>query len=93
MGYPSQAYKACAFPASRPKKEPRVSNRDISSLMDGEATAHRVQRLVGRTRGQDVVAVFPPRVGVSVRGKIASYRGIDVRWARETRRASSSLPL
>ena len=41
----------------------------------------------------ELLLFFPPRVGVSVRGKIASYRGIDVRWARETRRASSSLPL
>ena len=30
-----QAYEACACPASRPKKEPGVSNRDISGLMEG----------------------------------------------------------
>ena len=29
-----QAYKACACPASRPKKKPRAQDRDISGLMD-----------------------------------------------------------
>ena len=32
-----QAYKSCICTASRPKKEPRVSNRDVNSLMDGIA--------------------------------------------------------
>ena len=34
LGCNPQAYKASACPASRPKKEPRVSNRDINGLMD-----------------------------------------------------------
>ena len=35
LGCTPQAYKAFACPASRPNKEPGVSNRDISGLMDG----------------------------------------------------------
>ena len=35
LGCKLWAYKACVFPASRPKKEPRVSNRDVNGLMDG----------------------------------------------------------
>ena len=32
---PHRPAKPCACPASRPKKEPRVSNRDMNGLMDG----------------------------------------------------------
>ena len=34
---PHRPTKACAHPASRSKKESRVSNRGISGLMDGGA--------------------------------------------------------
>ena len=37
LGCTQQAYKPYACPASRPKKEPRVSDKDISGLMDGGA--------------------------------------------------------
>ena len=52
LGCTPQTYEACACPASRPKKEPGVSNRDISGLTDSGtltclkrdpgATPHRV---------------------------------------------------
>ena len=36
LDFTPQAFKSCPCPASRVKKEPRISNRDISGLMDGE---------------------------------------------------------
>ena len=33
LGCTPQVYKAYTYPVLRPRKEPRVSNRDISSLM------------------------------------------------------------
>ena len=41
LGCTPQAYKACACLASRPKKEDRVSRREISSLVDGKLTCLR----------------------------------------------------
>ena len=37
LGCTPQVYKAYTYPVLRPRKEPRVSNRDISGLMDGGA--------------------------------------------------------
>lgn len=37
LGCTPQTYKACACPTSRPKKEPGVSNRDVSGVTDGGA--------------------------------------------------------
>lgn len=37
LGCTLLAYKACTCLTLRPKKEPRVSDRDINALMDGEA--------------------------------------------------------
>lgn len=37
LGCTTQVYVAYTYPASRPKKELGVSNREISGLMDGEA--------------------------------------------------------
>lgn len=37
MGCTLQASQVCVCPASRPKKEPRVGDRDISGLMVGGA--------------------------------------------------------
>ena len=38
LGCTLKAYKTCAFPDSRPKKEPRVENRDINGLMEAGAS-------------------------------------------------------
>ena len=60
LGCPLLACKPCACQASRPKKEPGVSNRDINALTDEGSlhvwnnileqhpTPHRVQKIVGR---------------------------------------------
>ena len=37
LSSPPWAYKDCSCPDLQPKKEPRVSNRDICGLMDGGA--------------------------------------------------------
>ena len=51
-------FRPYACPASRLKKEPRVSNRDINGLVNGRAymsevrswmTSHNVQKMGGRT--------------------------------------------
>ena len=58
MGCPPQAYKPCACPASRLKKEPRVSNRDINGLMD-EGT-YTSEAKSWSNEGQDKMIVFAP---------------------------------
>ena len=63
LGCTLQAYKACACPASRLKKEPRVSDRDINGLMDGgaymlEARSWSNTPPCAADHGQDLVAVF-----------------------------------
>ena len=78
-----QAYKACPCPASRPKKEPRVSNRDINGLMDGGADLSEAKSWsdtppYGADGRQEKAAVFTPG---RRKGEITSYRGNDVRWA------------
>ena len=65
LGFTLQAYKACACPVSRLKKDPRVSDRDISGLMDevlthlklgpGVTPCHVWQM---RGKGKDMGAVF-----------------------------------
>lgn len=63
LGNPPQAYKSCACPALRQKKEARVSNRVTNGLTDGElaylksgpgVTSHVCRR-------QDMGAGFAPR--------------------------------
>jgi hypothetical protein len=80
LGSTPQTCKACACPASRPKKEPGVSKGVINGLMDGGAymseqglaeTPHHVCKATGRTWQQSA-----PRG----EGEITSYRGTDVRW-------------
>ena len=66
-GLHPQAYKACACPASRLKKQPGVSNRDTGGLMDGgvyrsEASFWRDTPLCAVDRGQDVLAGFAPEL-------------------------------
>ena len=61
LGCSPQVYKSYACPDSRPKEEPGVSDRDISSLLNGgsdmsEAKSwsdtRRVQQMAGRTQQQ-----------------------------------------
>ena len=64
-GCPPQAYKTCACPAARLKKEPGVSNRDISGLMDGgaymsEARSWSDTPPCAADGRQDTVSVFSP---------------------------------
>ena len=70
-------------PASRPKKDSGISNRDISGFVDGNlpclmqgpgATPHSVRQKVGRAWWQ---SSLPKGRGGS------SYRGIDFRWAHQ----------
>ena len=100
LGCTLQACKACICPVSRPKKEPGVSNRDISGLMDRGnlmclkqgpgMTPHHVLQMAGRTWWRS-----SPEVE---QGVIASYRGnwcqVGLSFTRETSRgACPSLPL
>ena len=87
LGCTPQAYKACACPASKLKKESRVSNRDISGLMDGgaytaEARSWRDTPLCAADGGQDIVVVFAPEgkgrlsvIGELTSGGLISYQG------------------
>ena len=82
-----QADKPCTCPASKLKKEPRVSNRDLHGLMDGGSYMSEA-RSWGNTPpgtadgGQDKVAVFAPggkgRLPVTrelMSGWLISYQG------------------
>ena len=65
FGCTQQAYKAYICPALRLKKEPGVSNRDISGLMNGGSymseTRFRSDTLpCAAHSGQYMVAVFIP---------------------------------
>jgi len=91
-----QAYKACACPASRPRKKPRAQDRDISGLMDvgsymSEARSWSDTSLCVVDDGQYMAAVFA--LG---KGRLPVIGGIDVRlahWLPETSRgARPSLP-
>lgn len=82
LGCTPQAYKACACLASRPKKEDRVSRREISSLVDGEAylsearswaVPHYALWPAGRTWQQSLLLPGEERLSVT--------RGIDFSWA------------
>ena len=81
-----QAYKACACPASRPKKEPRAQDRD-SGLLDGgsymsEARSWSDTSPCVADGGQDMAAVFA--LG---KGRLPVTGGCDVRlahWLPET---------
>ena len=88
-----QAYKACACPASRLKKEPGVSNRDINGLMDGGADLSEARSWSDTPAcvvdsGQDMAAVFPPGfggggrwpvIGEMTSGGLISYPGKEQR--------------
>ena len=68
LGWTPQACKACTCPALRPKKELRVSDRDISGLMDGgaymsEARSWSDTPLCAAHSGQDMAAVSTPGGG------------------------------
>ena len=73
-----------AAPATRPKKEPGYSDRDISGLIEGGSYTSEA-RSWGNTPpgtadgGQDRVAVFAPRGG----GRLPVMGGIDVRLAHQ----------
>lgn len=65
VGCIPQTSKACTCPASRPKREPGVSNRDISGLMHGgsytsESRSWSNMPPCVSDSGQDVVAVLVP---------------------------------
>ena len=65
LGCTSQACKACACPASRLKKEPRVSNTDINGLMGwgaytSEARSWSNTPLCAERSEQDTAAIFAP---------------------------------
>ena len=81
MGCTPQAYKACTSPASRPKKEPGVSDRDINGLTDGGAY------LSGARSWSDTppCAANSEQDGSGLRSRvgreIASYRGTASRCA------------
>ena len=56
LGCTQQAYKVSTCPASRPKKGPRVSNRDIKGLMDWGAYTSKERSYINTTP-QDMVTV------------------------------------
>ena len=48
---PHRPTKACACPASRPKKKPGVSDKDINGLMDGGAYTSEARSWSNRGAG------------------------------------------
>ena len=82
LGRTSQAYKACACPASRLKKDPRVSNRNTSGLRMGvahmsEARSRSNNPPCAADSGQNRAVVFTPRG----RGRLPVIGGTDIRLA------------
>ena len=89
MGCTPQAYKAYACPASKLKKEPGVSNRDINGLTDGGAYTSEARSWSNTppceaNGGQDMVAVFAPTprgkeelpvIGELTSGGLIGYQG------------------
>ena len=65
---------------SRPKKEPRVSDRDIHGSKDG-VTYMSDARSWSNTHRQDAASVFTPSFHCREKWKVISYGGIAVRWA------------
>ena len=101
--YPAGLQGLC-LPVSRPKKEPRVSGRDIDGLLDGGAytsvarswrdtppcTAHG---------GQDMMEVFAPRgeerlpvIGELMSGGLISYQGNQQRGTPLTTPLTRTVP-
>ena len=99
MGCTPQAYKVCACPALKLKKEPRVSNRDINGVMDGgpytaEARSWSDTPPCAADSRQDMVAVFTAGGGWGGLPVIGELRQVGSLVTRETSRgARPSLPL
>ena len=78
MGCTLQAYKACVCPAIRLKKEPGVSHRDISGLLDRRFLQFWSDTpLYTAKRGQDTAAVF----AAGGRRRLPVFGGNDIRLA------------
>ena len=65
LGCSPQVYKSCVCPDSRPRKEPGVSDKDISSLLDGESDMSETKSWSDTPQSsaegrQDLVGVFTP---------------------------------
>ena len=64
LGWTQQACKCCTWSASRSKKESRVSNRDVSGIMDGGLKCLRqvpcMTRTVSGGDRKNMVANFAP---------------------------------
>lgn len=85
MGSTPQVHKPCVCPASRPKKEPRVSDRYINGLMDREdltcleqgpgVTPHWVQPMLVRALNRSSL----PRG----KGRLPVIGGTDIRLAHQ----------
>ena len=81
LGCTLKALKPCACPASRPKKKPWVSDRDISGLVDGSAykwSWSRTPPCAADSR-QDMQADFAP----GGRGRWPLTWAIDIKWAHQ----------
>jgi len=68
LGCTPQPYNVCVCPTSKPKKEPRVNNRGISGLTDGELThfearSWRDNPSYAADGRKDMVSVFAPSWG------------------------------
>ena len=87
LDYTLQACKPCACPASRPKKEPGVSNRDINDFMDRGSLPfwskvleqHSTSSCSRQEVGQTAAASAPWEDGVEG----YRYRGIDIWLAHQ----------
>ena len=87
LGCTPQAYKACTCWALRWKKEPRVSDGDISGLIGGGAYTSKARSwsdtpLCVADSRQDMVAIFAPGgngrlldIGGMTSGWLISYQG------------------
>ena len=73
-----QAFKACAHPTSRWKKEPGINNKNLMGrgAYTSEAGFWSDTLLRTEDSGQGLSAILALRK----EGEITSYRGVEVRW-------------
>ena len=97
LGCTPQAYKACACPSLRPKKEPGVSDRDINGLTDGGAYMSEARSWVDTPLcAVERLASHGGRLRSPGEGEGTSYRRnwcqVGSSVTRETSRGARPLP-
>ena len=81
-GCTPQTCKPCTCPASRPREEPGIGDRDINGLMDGGTYTSKAKSwsntpLRAAGGGQDMAVIFATRG----RGRVPVIGGNDIKLA------------